>query len=655
MNANSLSELLQTHRHARRTVTYHDGEQDQRSVSYGELHERALGILHHLQRLGARPGDRLLLFLANNEAFIDAFWAAILGGIVPVPVAPGISDEHRHKLLRIAAQLGDPFLYTDNRLRERLRNFAEQQDLQAAYTRLARRAFVTDDLVDIGRAGRVHAARADEVAFIQYSSGSTSSPKGVVLTHANLLANLRGATAGAGFNDQDVSLSWMPLTHDMGLIGFHIYQIANRATVHQMATELFVRRPVLWLQLAARVGATLLCSPNFGYRHYLKVLGARSVADLDLSAVRVIFNGAEPISLALCNEFMDRMAEAHLARNAMFPVYGLAEACVAVSFPPLGQPYHATHFDRRCLGSAQRVLILPPGERDALALVAVGGAIPECELRIASDTDEPLADEHVGHIQIRGANVTAGYLDAPEVNSAMHTGDGWLRTGDLGAIHAGELYITGRHKEIVFVNGQNYYPHDLEALTLDLPGIELGKVVVSGVRAPGADTDQLVVFVLHRGEVADFLPIAQQVARRIAVHAALEVSAVVPVRRIPKTTSGKVQRHLLEEEYLGGLNDADLAALRALAARQGLRLDGGSAIEAQLQQICDRALEGRRLGPNDSLFDIGVSSLKLMGIHESIEQRWPGLLELSDLFDHPSVAELAHFLEARQAERGTAP
>src|SRR5258706_133292 len=588
MNTNSLSELLQTHRHARRTITYHDGEQEQRSVSFGELYERALGILHHLQRLG-----------------------------------------------------------------ERLRHFAEQQQLQAAYARLERRAFVTDDLVDIGRAGRTHAVRPDYVAFIQLSSVSTSSPKGVVLTHANLLANLRGSTAGAGFNDQDVALSWMPLTHDMGLIGFHIYQIANRATVHQMATELFVRRPVLWLQLAARIGATLLCSPNFGYRHYLKVLGDRPVSDLDLSAVRLIFNGAEPISLSLCDEFMDRMASARLARNAMFPVYGLAEASVAVSFPPIGQPYHATHFDRHQLGSGQRVVILPAGERNALSLVAVGGAVPECELRIAADDDRPLADEHVGHIQIRGANVTAGYLDAPEVNAAMHSADGWLRTGDLGAIHAGELYITGRHKEIVFVNGQNYYPHDLEALTLDLPGMELGKVVVSGVRAPGADTDQLVVFVLHRGEVADFLTIAQQVARRIAVHAGLEVGAVVPVRRIPKTTSGKVQRHLLEEEYLGGLNDADLASLRALAAQQGLRLDGGSAIEAQLQQICDSALDGRRLGPNDSLFDIGVSSLKLMGIHESIEQRWPGLLELSDLFDHPSVAELAHFLEARQAARGS--
>src|SRR5258706_10439816 len=165
MNANSLSELLQTHRHARRTITYHDGEQEQRCVSYGELYERTLGILHDLQRLGARPGDRLLLFLTNNEAFIDAFWAAILGGIVPVPVAPGISDEHRHKLLRIAGQLGDPFLYTDNRLRERLRHFAEQQQLQAAYARLERRAFLPDGLVGIGRGGRTHTGRAGDAGF----------------------------------------------------------------------------------------------------------------------------------------------------------------------------------------------------------------------------------------------------------------------------------------------------------------------------------------------------------------------------------------------------------------------------------------------------------------------------------------------------------
>ena len=654
MNANTLTDLLKAQRAADRSVTYHEGEHEARVVSYAELYQRALGVLHHLQQLGARPGDRLLLFLSSNEAFIDAFWAGILGGITPVPVAPGISDEHRHKLLRIAAQLGSPFLYTERKLFERIRNFAEQHAQQAAFAALEARALLSDELTDISRAGRVHDARSGDAAFIQYSSGSTSNPKGVVLTHANLLANCQGATAGAGFCDRDTSLSWMPLTHDMGLIGFHIILLANRVQIHHMATELFIRRPVLWMQLASRLRATLLCSPNFGFRHYLKVLADRSPGELDLRAVRVIFNGAEPISLGLCDEFMDRLAGCGLARTAMFPVYGLAEASVGVSFQPLGAAHHASWFDRQQLNPGQPIRLLPPGDRGALALVAVGRTIPLCELRIVGDDDQPLADEHVGHIQIRGANVTAGYLDAPESNAVLYTADGWLRTGDLGARHDGELYVTGRHKEILFVNGQNYYPHDLESLTLDIPGVELGKIVVSGVRPATAEQDQLVVFVLHRGEIAEFLPIAQAVARRLGEHAGLEVTAVVPVRRIPKTTSGKVQRHRLEEEYLAGANDADLTSLRALAQQHGTTLDGSNPLIDELQALCAAALDGRRVEISESLFDAGVSSLKLMALHERIEARWPGVLEVTDIFENPSIAELAHVLGERLARQSTA-
>jgi acyl-CoA synthetase (AMP-forming)/AMP-acid ligase II/aryl carrier-like protein len=647
--ANTLTALFTERRSAARAITYHEGEQLQRQVSYGELYERALGILRQLQQLGARPGDHLLLFLTSNEAFIDAFWAAVLGGIVPVPVAPGISDEHRHKLLRIAAQLGTPFLYTEGKLLARIKAFAAELGLDAQFEPLARRAFLTDELHDIGRAGRVHAARAEDVAFIQFSSGSTSSPKGVVLTHANLLANLHGSTQITRFDGDDVSLSWMPLTHDMGLIGFHIFMLANGMQIHQMATELFVRRPVYWLQLAERTGATILCSPNFGYRHYLKVLGERAVDELDLGRVRLIFNGAEPISVALCEEFMNRMAPAHLRRSALFPVYGLAEASLAVSFPVLGEPFFATCFDRHSLGLGQAVRVLPAGDRDALPLVALGRAIPYCEQRIAGQHDEPLPADHVGHIQIRGENVTAGYFKAPEANAAARTPDGWLRTGDLGVIHADNLYVTGRFKEILFVNGQNYYPHDLEALTMGLPGIELGKIAVSGVRAADAEADQLVAFVLHRGDVTSFLPLAQQVARCIGEHAGLEITAVVPVKRIPKTTSGKVQRHLLEEEYLAGSYDAELSGLRALAAHSGASLAGHNPLVADLQAICDAVIEGRRIDAHDSLFEAGVSSLTLMTLHERIEARWPGALDITDLFEHPSIAELATHLATRLA------
>ena len=650
ITAATLTELLETNRGAARSITYLEGERDTRSVTYGELYQRALAILHRLQRLGARPGDHLILFLSGNEPFIDAFWAALLGGIIAVPVAPGISDEHRHKLLRIAAKLGAPFIYTEQRLLERLAATASGQQEQSTLAGLRTRTFLVDELDQLGRAGKPHRARPGDVAFIQFSSGSTGTPKGVVLTHANLLANIRGVSEAARFTSDDVSLSWMPLTHDMGLIGFHLIMFANRIENHLMPTDLFVRRPLLWLQFAARIRASILCSPNFGYRHYLKVLGERAPGDIDLSSVRLIFNGAEPISVELCEQFLERLAPCALARSSMFPVYGLAEASLAVSFPEPETPFRAAGFNRHRLGVGAEPQALPAGAADALTLASVGRAIPYCELRIAADDDALLPMRHVGHIQIRGDNVTGGYFEDAAENAASFTADGWLRTGDLGLIYDGELYITGRHKEILFVNGQNYYPHDLERIAEDVPGLELGKVMVGGVRPAGAQADELVVFVLHRGGMPEFLPLARQVAARIGEHAGLEVSAVVPVTRMPKTTSGKFQRHLLEQQFLDGAFDAELAQLAQLRAQQpAARSDGGEIIQ-QLRAICEQELDGRSIDVDESLFDIGASSLKLIAIHERIERLWPGLVDITDIFDHPSIGALARLIEQKLAE-----
>jgi acyl-CoA synthetase (AMP-forming)/AMP-acid ligase II/aryl carrier-like protein len=651
MNPRTLNALMAQNRSADRAVTYHSGENESRRVSYGELHERALGILWHLQSLGAKPGDKLILLLNNNEQFIDAFWASVLGGIIPVPVAIGISDEHRHKLLRIARKLGKPFIYSDRKTLERIGQFAAQSTDNtdaSAFAALNGRTFLVDDLKDISKKGTPHTSRPEDTAFIQFSSGSTSDPKGVVLTHANLIANWIGSTQVAGFNENDVSLSWMPLTHDMGLIGFHLIMFANKVHMHLLPTELFVRRPLLWLAIANQVRATILCSPNFGYRHYLKVLGDRSPGNLDLSSVRLIFNGAEPISVELCEEFMARLTGLGLKRHSMFPVYGLAEASLAVSFPPVARLYKSIQLDRHHMSVGERARVLEQGSKDALGLVSVGKAIPLCELRIAGDDDQALADGTIGHIHIRGENVTAGYYEEPAANAETFTADGWLKTGDLGLIFEGETYITGRAKEILFVNGQNYYPHDLEAIAQRAPDMELGKVVVAGVRPPGAETDQLTVFVLHRGDLAEFPALATQITRLINEQAGLEVAQVVPVKRIPKTTSGKVQRHLLEQNYLDGEFATELAELTK--HQGGMQPGAGTTptdIESRLLRICNSVLTNRQVSASDNLFEIGASSLKLIEIHEQVDREYPGHIDLTELFDHPTVAELAAHLSSK--------
>ena len=234
LKATTLTELFQSNRNAARFVTYLEGENESREVTYGELYERALGILYHLQRIGAKRGDKLILFLGNNEQFIDAFWAAIIGGIVPVPIALGISDEHRHKLLRVARKLGKPFIYTERRSLDRIGTFAAQVGETDLYNDLRSRAFLVDDLDDISRPGKIYEAKPEDTAFIQFSSGSTSEPKGVVLTHSNVIANCSGVSQAAQLTDDDISLSWMPLTHDMGLIGFHIIMFSRQVNAYLM-------------------------------------------------------------------------------------------------------------------------------------------------------------------------------------------------------------------------------------------------------------------------------------------------------------------------------------------------------------------------------------------------------------------------------------
>ena len=644
----TLLELLEDNAGVDQYIGYLAGEYLEHKVTYGDLHRRALGMLGHLQRRGAHAGDKLIIFLNDNAALIEGFWGALAGGIVPVPLAVGISDEHRHKLLRIARKLGNPFLYTDGKSLERLGALAAQVGEEAVFDTLTARTLLAEHLTEDSPAGDVVRAKPDDTAFIQFSSGSTSEPKGIVLTHRNILTNVRAVTEAAGFTRRDVSLSWMPLTHDMGLIGFFIMMFANRMQLNLMPTELFIRRPMLWTKLAARKRATLLCSPNFGYRHYLKALGERALANVDLSSVRLLFNGAEPVSVHLCNEFLDRLAPMGLARTAMFPVYGLAEATLAVSFPEPATPFRSIVVDRHHLNVGEHVKLLDRVSADGVEFMCVGKPIPYVELRLTNDSNQPLGEGQVGHLQIRGDNVTRGFFEDPEVNARSFAEGGWLRTGDLALWQGGDLFITGRSKDIIFVNGQNYYPHDLECIAERAPGLDLGKVVAAGCRPPGAETDELTIFVLYRGTPEDFLPLSAEVARLVNEHAGVEVAHVVPVKRIPKTTSGKVQRYLLERAFVDGEFTAEMVELgRLREAAHHHDHDATGSVERRLKVIVDEALPGKRVEVDDNLFEIGASSLNLVQIHEQIDRDWPGLVDVTELVDYPTVEQLAKYIESK--------
>jgi acyl-CoA synthetase (AMP-forming)/AMP-acid ligase II/acyl carrier protein len=646
----TLNGVLAANSRPDRFIHYLNGQDDRRAVAFGALRAAALGVLFHLQAFGARPGDRVILHTSSNEQFIDGFWACLLGGLVPVPVAVGISDDHRQKLLQVFAQLGNPLVYTEDAQLSRLSDYAVASGAGPQVAALAGRSLSVERVTDISRPGREHPVKADDVAFIQFSSGSTSTPKGVVLTHRNLMTNIGAIIERGRFTDRDVSLSWMPLTHDMGLIGFHLCMFAANIEHTIMDTRLFSRRPLLWLEEASRIGATLLSSPNFGYKHFLKMYESKGLDGLDLSRVRLLFNGAEPISVALCRRFMQEMQRFGLPAPAMYPVYGLAEASLAVTLPEPGRQFHAVTVDRASLAVGSTPAPSAAGSPTGLELMVLGRPIRDCELRVVDDDDHPLAAGAVGHVQIRGGNVTGGYAGLPADQQPL-TADGWLRTGDLGFITVpdGELVITGRHKEIIFVNGQNYYPHDLEALAEQYAGVELGKIAAAGGRKATGDEEELLLFLLHRGSAADFLPLSNQVRRQVTEHTGLNVAHVIPVRSLPKTTSGKLQRGKLARAYADGEFDTVLAELAALAPQlPGSAGGDGSDMETTIRRICASVITDRVIGLDDDFFELGVSSLSLAQIHERIDEQFPGQLDVEDLFTKSTIRAVAAHLEERQ-------
>ncbi len=640
----TMTALLADGRGRDRTIRFIDGQDDESALSFAELWERAAALLGSLQAKGMQAGDELIIFSRSNRSFVIAFWAAILGGIVPVPVAVGISDEHRFKLFRILRQLHRATLFTEQDLLDRLVEFADKQELVDVSGLLRERSVLISD-VESTDAGALYEASPDDLAFIQYSSGSTSDPKGVCLTHRNLCTNIRAIVEATGWNEKDHSLSWMPLTHDMGLIGYHLSVMAAGANHAVMDTNLFVRRPLMWMSKANELRATQLCSPNFGYKHFLKLFERKGLPDLDLSCVKLILNGAEPISWELCEAFLAALGPHGLKRTAMFPVYGLAEATVGVSVPEPGGEYSRITVHRHSLKIGEPFEYAEAGDADAVSFVKVGKAIRDVEIRIAGDDDSVLDGNRIGHIQLRGGSVTERIYGDEEATAGLFTDDGWLRTGDCGVFVDTQLVITGRQKDIIIVNGQNYYPHDIEEIAAGLDELDLNKIVVVGATPTESQTEELLAFIIHRGDLAAFVELADKVRAIVGEHTGLEVDHVIPVQRIPKTTSGKVQRAALLNDYLDG-EFSDVLAQMAPVEEEAFETDDDPLV-AELEIIAHEFSKERRVGPDDNLFEVGLSSLTLTEIVLAVDEKYPGKLDISDLFDYPTLREVAAFLRSK--------
>ena len=590
----TLVEALRWHavRHPGRVhVHLQDESGGSAQLTYGALYEGARRVAGGLQQRGLAPGDAVAIMLPTGLEYLQAFFGALLAGGVPVPIYPPARISQLEDHLRRHARI------LDNARARRLVTFRPAlavSRLLGAQIGALHGVLDVDELLRSSPPEREWSPASADVALLQYTSGSTGSPKGVVLTHADLLASLDAMHQALEIDGDDIFVSWLPLYHDMGLIGAWLGSLYYAMPLVLMSPLVFLARPVRWLEAIHRYRATLSGGPNFAYEMCRRRISDSELEGLDLGSWRVAFNGAEPVSPETQEGFAARFAHLGFDPKALTPVYGLAEAALGVAFTPVGR---GPRYDRVERESMQRNGFAKVAEASGAAVerfVGTGFPIPGFEVRTVDDGGRETAERRVGRIQFRGPSTTSGYLRNPEASRLLFDDD-WLESGDLGYVAGGELFITGRVKDLIIRGGRNVYPYELEQAAGEVSGVRRGCVAVFGCEDRESGTERLVVV----AETREKSPEARE-----AIATAIEDAAIrhlgsppdevrlVPPYTVLKTSSGKIRRRAVRELFEQGRLGTESTPALPL---QILRL-GRSAVLPQLRRAAGRALEAAWAG-----------------------------------------------------------
>jgi 1-acyl-sn-glycerol-3-phosphate acyltransferase len=548
----TLPEVLRWHasRHPDRVCVQLLAEDGAHTMTYGELLSGAEGVAAGLRASGVLSGESVGVMLPTSLEYFHTLHGVLLAGAVPVPIypphRPSQIEEHVRRQVKILANAETRLLVTveaADRLRSVLEGLVPTLGEVVTHAQLVSRE---------GACVQVPAA-GDDVALLQYTSGSTGDPKGVVLTHANLLASVRTMGAAIHATSTDVFVSWLPLYHDMGLIGACLATLYHGTLLVLMSPVRFLTRPVRWLRAIQQYGGTLSAGPNFAYEICATRIDERDLAGLDLSTWRVAFNGAEPVNPGTLQRFADRFEPCGFRAESMLPVYGLAESSLGLAFPPLGRLPKVDRVARDALVRWRRADAASEDDA-ALAFVCCGHALPGHELRVVDADGREFGERQVGRLQFRGPSTTSGYHRNPDATASLFDGD-WLESGDNAYVADGEVYLTGRSKDLIIKGGRNFYPHELEAAVGSLAGVRTGCVAVFGSLDPRLGTERLVVV----AETRCVDDAALEALRLRIVHTAADLLGlppddvvVAPPRPVPKTSSGKIRRSACRDLYERG-------------------------------------------------------------------------------------------------------
>ena len=557
------------------------------TLTFAELYAAGQRSAEHLARLGVPPGGRVSLMLPTSRAFFVSYTGILLAGAVPVPIYPPFRadriEEYAERQSAILNNAEVCLLLTFRRA-EAVANLLKPRVRSLEHVFDAEKFLDAADKAPLPSPGALPAdlrgtriRKPNDIALLQYTSGSTGNPKGVTLTHANLLANMRAIGEAVQLTPNDVGISWLPLYHDMGLIGAWLTLLHFGVPLAVMSPLAFLTRPERWLQAFHKHRGTISAAPNFAYELCVRKIAERDIQGIDLSSWRAALNGAEPVNPETLERFADRFEAYGFRRTSQLPVYGLAEASLAVTVPPLDRGPLVDCVDRETFTAEGRA-VPAPDETASISFVSSGLPVPNHEVRIVNDQGEEVPDRTEGFLWFRGPSATSGYFNNPEATAKLFplgpAPDGefaWVNTGDRAYRADGEIYVTGRVKDIIIKGGRNLYPHEVEELAGRADGVRKGCIVAFGLKDEASGTEKLVVVAESREQDPRAkAAVAASLTEHVAQGLGLPPDRVelIPPGSIPKTSSGKLRREETKQLYLAGT----LSARKAPAWLQILRL-----------------------------------------------------------------------------------
>lgn len=521
-------------------ITFITSVKEHKYVSYNCIFENSLKAGEIIKKNNIKKNSKVIFQIDSNELFVYYFWGCIAYGYYPVPLEVAKNIESRNKLINVASSLKNTVIITTKSQREKLKKIEDKLSCEII------EGENLEDIKDVGVI-KIDENLFDETAFIQFSSGSTGNPKGVMLSHENLITNISAIKKGISLKEDDIGLSWLPLTHDMGLIGFHLTPSAYLINHIIIDTKVFSLKPSIWLELIYKYKATITCSPNFGYIHLLNYLKRKKIDDkLDLSSIRVLFNGAERISYDIVTEFVEKMKKYKLKNDVIFPVYGLAEASLAAAFPKVNTAVKYLSVDKKKLFIGDRITPMEGGVK----FVCEGNSVEGVKVEVLDNEGKPVKNI-VGKVHISGKSVAKKFLiNDEEVPSLVKCNR--LYTGDIGFIYNNEIYIIGRQSELI-VNGKNYFCTDAEEYINKKINYKYQFVLIP----IGKDEDDeygIVVFLKHNYDEG-IIDLFKNLRGEVFNETSIRYDGIVFVKTIPKTTSGKVKRFEIINKYNNGKYD----------------------------------------------------------------------------------------------------